>query len=217
MKTTVVGQSALIMGPKYDFPKVLAAYERIVDAFAARFGGTSVTTAHAEAQRRFPWPDPGKALARGIWGQLARIHDVVDEPLLHPMRGFALKAYLLGKTWCVQNAVTRVVTTPEGEDVSKLDPVPMICVYGALQDDGSHGLVSGEVMDEVALLVGGLRDLRLGFDRSTLNVPASAASGLTDYAFITLPHDVYGAGRYWLNVRCVSSDGGDPAPDDMQN
>ncbi|HSD12752.1 MAG TPA: hypothetical protein VLC10_04285, partial [Patescibacteria group bacterium] len=190
MKPTIVGQSALVMGPKYDLQKTLAAYERLVDVFAGRFGATSVTTSHPEAQRRFPWPDPGKALARQIWTQLREIHDVVDEPLLHPMGGIVLKAYLLGKTWCVQDAATGAVTTPEGEDVSRLDPAPMICVYGALRPDGSHGLVSGDLMDEVGLLVGGplLRDLRLDFDRSTINVPASAASGLTDYAFITLPH-----------------------------
>lgn len=219
MKPTIVGQSAFVMGPKYDLRKILAAYERIVDAFAGRFGGTSVTTSHPEAQRRFPWPDPGKALARQIWTQLREIHDVVDEPLLHPLDGFVFKAYLLGKTWCVQDAETGEVTTPDGEDVSRLDPVPMICVYGALQPDGAHGLVHGDRMDEIALLVGGpsMRDLRLDFDRSTLNVPASAATGLTDYAFITLPHAVYGAGRDWLNVRCVSSDGGDPAPDGMRN
>lgn len=208
--------SALVEGPKYDFPRVLGAYERIVDAFTARFGASTVTTDRPGAQRRIVWPDPGRAVARAVWEKLKEMHDVVDEPLVHLVGDLTVKAYLLGKTWCVRDAKTGEIRTSHGEHVSKLDPSPTVCVYGVRSEDGACRLVDGGTMDAVGeILAYDLRDLGLRFERSTLCVPATAADGRTDYGFITLPHAVYGAGRDWLNVRCVSSDGGDVSNGDL--
>lgn len=219
MQTTIVGRSALIEGQAYDLQKVLSAYERLIDALARQFGPSQLTTDHEAAQRRFAWPDPGRALARQTWASMKELHDVVDEPLIHPMHaGLTVKAFLLGKTWCVRNPRTGEVTTPEGHHVSMLDPAPAVCVYGIRNPDGSCGLVSEADMEAAQRIVlVDLADLELTFERCTINEHAALKHGLTDYAFIWFPHDVYGAGRDWIRVRCVSSDGGeiDVDPDDQ--
>ncbi|MEY4744429.1 MAG: hypothetical protein RL272_374 [Candidatus Parcubacteria bacterium] len=219
MKTPIVGRSALIMGPKYDLLKTLDAYERLIDALAARFGGTAVTTVRQSASRRIPWPDPGKAVARQTWLSMKEIHDVVDEPLVHPMDGLTIKAYLLGKTWCVQDAETGAVTTPEGEDVSALDPVPTVCVYGPKARGGDgHALLDVATVDAVqAVIDGPLADLGLVISRHRFERSATGAPQPLEVAYVTFPHGVYGDGHEWLNVRCVSSDGGDPDPDGLEN
>lgn len=211
MQTTIVGRSALIEGQVYDMTKVMAAYEALVDAFARRFGPSTLTTDHESAQRRFSWPDPGKGLARQTWSRMKELHDVVDEPLIHPMKaGLTLKAYLLGKTWCVRDSRTGVVTTPHGEHVSLLDPSPTVCVYGIRQPSGAYGLVSEADMEAAQRIVlVDLAALELTFERSTINEHAAVKSGLTDYGYVRFPHDVYGAGRDWIRVRCVSSEGGE--------
>lgn len=211
MQTTIVGRSALVEGKAFDLQKVLTAHERLIDAFARRFGPSQLTTDHEAAQRRFAWPDPGRALARQTWTRMKELHDVVDEPLIHPMdAGITLKAYLLGKTWCVRNPRTGVVTTPHGEHLAQLDPSPTVCVYGIRQPGGSYGLVSEADMEAAQRIVlVDLAALELTFERSTINEHAAVKSGLTDYGYVRFPHDVYGAGRDWIRVRCVSSDGGE--------
>lgn len=218
MQTTIVGRSALVQGPRYDLPKVLAAHEELIDAFTARFGRSTLTTNIPAAQRQFAWPDPGKAFARQTWDRMKELYDVVDEPMLHLMEGLTVKAFLLGKTWCVRNVATGEITTPGGEHVSCLDPAPMVCVYGPGNGDGSYHLVAGTKMDAVSeLFAGPLRHLNLDFERCTLNVPKTAATGATDYAFITFPHRIYGAGHDWVTVRCVNSDGSEIDPKDFAN
>lgn len=208
MQTTIVGRSALVWGPRFDLEKVLSAHEELVDAFTARFGASRLTTDVPEAQRAFAWPDPAKALARATWAKMKEIHDVVDEPLLHLIEGLTLKAYLLGKTWCVRDVDTGAVLTPRGEPAALLDPSPTVCVYGPRQDDGSCALVHETKMDAVCeLLAGPLRHLGLDFERCTLNVARTAASRIMDYGYVTFPHRIYGAGRDWITVRCVNSDG----------
>jgi len=216
MPPVIAGRSALIEGPKYDLRKILAAHEQLIDALTAHFGSSALTTDHAEAQRRIPWPEPGKAVARSTWERMKQIHDVVDEPLLHIAGGLTVKAYLLGKTWCVRNVDTGAITTPSGEDISWLDPVPTVCIYGARADDGACRLVDGATMDAVSMVLSDkLRDLGLDFERRTINDAVAAGSGATDIAFITFPHGVYGAGRDWITVRCVSSDGSELDNEDL--
>lgn len=216
MQPTITGRSALIRGQKYDLSKVLASYEKLVDALTAHFGASTLTTDRPGARKRIPWPEPGKAIARSTWEQMKQLHDVVDEPLLHLAGGLTVKAYLLGKTWCVRNVETGAITTPEGEDVSLLDPAPIVCIYGSGNGDGSYRLVDGATMDAVSMLLSDtLRDLGLGFERRTINEARTAADGRTDFAFITFPHDAYGAGRDWITVRCVNSDGSELDNGDM--
>ncbi|HTK04457.1 MAG TPA: hypothetical protein VL500_02645 [Candidatus Eisenbacteria bacterium] len=208
MQPTIAGRSAIILGRKYDLSKIIAAHEKLVDALTAHFGASVLTTDRPGAQKRIPWPEPGKAIARRTWEQMKELHDVVDEPLLHLAGGLTVKAFLLGKTWCVRNIETGAITTPEGEDVSLLDPVPTVCIYGAGNGNGSYRLVDGATMDAVSMLLSDkLRDLGLGFERRTINDAVAAGSGASDFAFITFPHEVYGAGRDWITVRCVNSDG----------
>lgn len=216
MQPTITGRSAVIVGQKYDLPKVIAAYERLIDALTAHFGSSVLTTERPEAQKRIAWPDPGKAVARRTWEQRKELHDVVDEPLLHLAGGLTVKAYLLGKTWCVRNVETGAITTPEREDVSWLDPVPTVCVYGAGDGKGSYRLIDGATMDAISMVLSDvLRDLGLDFERKTINVPGTAADGRTDFAYITFPHGVYGAGRDWITVRCVNSDGSELENEDL--
>ncbi|HTM68558.1 MAG TPA: hypothetical protein VL426_04615 [Candidatus Binatia bacterium] len=216
MQPRIAGRSAVILGQKYDLAKVLASYEKLIDALTEHFGSSQVTTDHAFAQKRIAWPEPGKQLARQIWAKMKEIHDVVDEPLLHLAGGLTVKAFLLGKTWCVRDVGTGAITTPEGEDVSLLDPAPTVCIYGSRIDDGNYRLVDGATMDAVSMLLGDkLRDLGLGFERRTINEARTAADGRTDFAFITFPHAAYGAGRDWITVRCVNSDGSELENEDL--
>ena len=52
MQPTIAGRSAVIIGQKYDLPKVIAAYERLIDALTAHFGSSVLTTERPEAQKR---------------------------------------------------------------------------------------------------------------------------------------------------------------------
>lgn len=200
---------ALVNGPAYDLDMVMAAYETLIDALAARFGGTTVTAASVLRGTKFDWPDPGKPIARRTWKKMTEFYDVVDEALVHHMGPLTVKAFLLGKTWCVYDPLSRRVLTSQGDDISMLDPVPTVCLYGPEDEDqpGSYGMPPVSVIDAASVVIDDeLAKLGLTIDRSRpVTVPGESFSRCV--AFVAFPHDIYGRGRDYIRVRCVTPDG----------
>lgn len=209
MNPRVMHGFALVECDRFDLNAVLSAYEAIIDALADEFsdGATTLSTAHPEHQKKFPWPDPGKGMARAAWYGMADLYEVVDEALVHAMGRITVKAFLLGKTWCVHHPATGRVTTPRGEDVSALEPQPVICVYGRQSGPNEYGVADAADIAVVRrVVVANLAHLGLAFETSQPIVdPATGRTLLA--AFITFPHARYGKGRDIIRVRCVEPDG----------
>lgn len=205
----IQGGNALVECEKYDFEKVYAAYERIVEAFTAAFGGGRSTVAVVHAPGRIRWPDPGKQTARETWEKIALECDVVFEGMIHECGPMTARAFLLGRTWCVYDPESNTVRTPRGDDIGALDAAPTVAIYGAWLGKSTFDLAAPQTVSRaVALVRGGLADLDLetviGDELPLLN------GGFGQLAQLRFPHRCYGAGRGLQRVRCVLPANCDP-------
>lgn len=209
MNPRVMHGYALIEGNRFDLNAVLEAYETLVAALAEEFadGTTTLATAHPEHQKKFPWPDPGKEMGRKAWYGMAELYEVVDEALVHDMGRITVKAFLLGKTWCIHHPATGRITTPAGEHISSLEPQPVICIYGEQAAPNAYGLADArDIAIARRLVTVSLANLGLAFETSEPRFdPATGRDVLV--AYVTFPHALYGKGRDIIRVRCVEPDG----------
>lgn len=217
MNPRVMHGYALVEADRFDLNAVLDAYEAFVAAFAEEFadGTTTLSTAHPEYPAKIPWPDPGKVQARKAWYGMAQLYEVVDEALVHAMGRVTVKAFLLGKTWCVYHPASGRITTPLGEDVAELEPQPVICIYGVQSAPNAYGLADErDIAVAKRLVTLNLAYLGLEFETSEPRFdPASGRNQLV--AFVKFPHALYGKGRDIVRVRCVEPDG-EPADTDQK-
>jgi hypothetical protein len=209
MNPRVMHGFALVEGNRFDLNAVLSAYEAVVDALAEEFsdGATTLATAHEEYAKKIPWPEPGKAMARRAWYGMADLYEVVDEALVHAMGRITVKAFLLGKTWCVHHPATGRLTTPRGEDVSTLEPQPVICLYGEQGGPNEYAVAdAADIAIARRVITTDLAHLGLAFETSQPVVDPATGRNLL-VAFVTFPHALYGKGRDIIRVRCVEPDG----------
>ncbi len=208
------GGSVLIHGLKFDLPRVIEAGTEALKALDRRFGtGNTRFTPDPDRYLAMSWPDPGDAVARRIWSQAAEIYDVVDQPLDFSIGVLTVRAYLLGKTWCVYHQEMDLLATPRGESVSALDPTPVLCLYGqrSREKGGNfYALPDTAVIDAVeGLLTGELAHLGLELERSETYEDPGRPDRHLQVGFIRFPHGRYGAGHGPIKVRCVTPDGGE--------
>ncbi len=217
MNPRVMHGYALVEGNRFDLNVILDAYEELVGALAEEFadGATTLSTAHPAHQKKIPWPEPGKATARKAWYGMAELYEVVDEALVHVMGRMTVKAYLLGKTWCVHDPATGRITTPLGEDVADLEPQPVVCIYGEQIGPNQYGMADErDIAVARRIVTANLAHLGLAFEASGPRVDRATGRALL-VAYVTFPHAVYGKGRDFVRVRCVEPDG-DPADTDQK-
>ncbi len=206
MSNSLSAGTALVHGMRFDFEKVLSAYERLVDRFTAEFGGGKSTfgTTHPEFNKRLDWHSADRDIANQCWRRLAKLCDSVNEPLVHYIGPLTVKAFLLGKTWCVQQP-DGSITTPNGDPITELANEPMFCLYGpeVAGERNSYCLADEkDISTAEALLVGDLADLGLVCRKTNVVREKGAAKQI---AFVAFPHGSYGLGRGPIRVQCVGA------------
>ena len=211
------GGSVLIDGLKFDFPRVIEAGMEVLKALDRRFGtGDTEFTPDPDRYLGMKWPVPGESAAREIWAKAAEIYDVVDQPLDFSIGALTIRAYLLGKTWCVYHREFDLLATPSGEPVSALDPTPVLCIYGSRArkgDQKSYTLPDASAIAAVEeLLSGALVQLGLELEKSEAYQDPLRPERQLQVGFIRFPHHRYGAGRGQIRVRCVTPDGAEVQP-----
>ncbi|KPJ85766.1 hypothetical protein AMJ57_01855 [Parcubacteria bacterium SG8_24] len=205
----------LIETDQYDFPRVLDAAEEVIDCLVRHMsaGGSTVSTLRPGFRQPFAWPEPGRRIARQVWTDTARSFEVVDSSLVHAIGPMSVKAFLLGKTWCVFDATTGRLTTPRLEPVSELDPTPTVCLYGEEVGPNSYDLLDPAVIDAAeGHILSELSHLGLEIRRHSAPARAGDPAEVRQVAFISFPHSTYGDGRGLSRVRCVTPNGGEVGP-----
>lgn len=198
-----------IEGKRFSLDRVLEAYVAVIDRLVAEYGDRSswVSSARNGYQRTLAWHEGGRDEAVKVWRMMREHYDAVDESLVHSIGPLSIKAYLLGKTWCVYRPMDDRLMTPLGESVGELDPIPTICVYGARNGD-SYAPVGATDMARVDALV---RDVFTGLGLSFETATAQRQDGtiVGHFGWLTFPHGTFGEGYGPLVVRCVLPDGGE--------
>ena len=149
--TMLQGGAVVIKGLRFDHEKVVDAGQQVIDLLCERFcGGVAHLQALGVDQvHEVTWPHPGRQVFKDFWKNAAGLFDVIDQSLLIPMGTFTLKPCMLGKTWTVYFPHKDEVRTPGDEDLSNLDTVPMICIYGPYTGEDSFLLPEKKVIDAV--------------------------------------------------------------------
>ncbi len=220
MKTHVSGSIAILEGPKFDFRRVVAAHESVLDTILENSGPVKIAVDMSKGRNRIDWPVPGKRIAMQLWDGLKNLHDADSRSLIVLGQDITVQVRLLGITWVIQDAETGALKLHDGSDVARINPAPVISVLGPWDEARQvFRLLSGARVDRIADLCNGpLAHLGLKFERLSVSTHQTRKSDLTDYVRIHFPHDSrYGAGRGLITVRCVSSDGREPDPTSVEN
>lgn len=198
-----------IEGMRFSLEKVIAAYVALIDRLVAAYGDYAswVCSSRNGYQRPLPWNAEGKAEAIRIWRMMREHYDAVDESLVHSIGPLSVKAYLLGKTWCVYHPMEDRLSTPTGEAVGGLDPTPIICIYGARQGDAFAPVSEADMAKVDAVVRTALAGLGIAIETATAERADGTVAG--QFGWLLLPHDAYGEGYGPIMVRCVLPDGGE--------
>jgi hypothetical protein len=189
---------------RFDFTKVLSAYQRLIDALAAAFGEAQVVMPGRTAPRHYPWTLDGKRRAMEFWMQASAVADSSDDRLWHPAGLVTAQAYLLGNAGLVGDWQFHVAAPSDGGEVSSLANEPVVRVYGPIITEFSGmpvcALPSADQLARVGVLMEeAVPDLGLSL---SLSEPFRKPGGIDErYAIITFPHEVYGDGRGRIRVR----------------
>jgi len=204
-----------IEGKRFSLEKVLQTYVAVIDRLVAEYGDRSswVSSSRSGFQRPLVWDAEGRGEALRVWRMMHEHYDAVDESLVHAIGPLSIKAYLLGKTWCVYRPMDDRLMTPLGESVGELDPTPTICVYGARNGD-SYAPVSTEDMAKVIAVTRSVfAELGLSLETATAEHQDGTVAG--HFGWLTFPHETFGEGYGPIMVRCVLSGGGE-VPDRLR-
>jgi len=206
----------MLEGPKYDLDRVIRAQLRVLDALVDDYGSAMLSADHNG--KGFPWPGKARAISRLFWQKLAVTYDATPNRLIVANQQLTVMVRLLGMTWVVQDAVTGALRLHDGSDVRRINPVPVLSVFGPYDaDKKKFKRLPHETLDGISgIVMRKLSHLNLDLECTSVATHETMEAGLTDACRIFFPHDVYGKGRGVLMARCRSSDGGEPEPTHVQ-
>jgi hypothetical protein len=187
---------------RFDFAKVLAAYQRLIDALAAEFGETCALVQGETSTRRYPWTLDGKRRAVEFWLKAKGEADTSDERLYHPAGPVTAQAYLLGNVALIGDWRLHSFAPTSGGDITTLANEPVVRLFGrVLSSDGfvMCAMPTDEQLARAERVVRGMADLAL---TCSMSAPVrQPQGGLERYAEIVFPHDVYGDGIGRIRIR----------------
>lgn len=194
------GGAVLLHGRIYDLDKVIAASERVADILTFRLGGGKavLTTNRPEYDRRYPWSEETKKIARTFWLNAAEIYEAVDEPLVILTGPLRLRWYALGRTSVRYDGKRDLVIGHDGKEIVSVDPRPAIVIYG----EPNRNLISA--------VGGAIRDL---CEECGLQVWLAGAGPMVSeisieghVAALHFPHEYFGGGDGTIRVRCAPTE-----------
>jgi len=206
-KPKFIGREALVTGLAFDLQKCVDAVDDIVRAVMKAFPGAKATV-QPRHEKYLPEPLPaGFKNARDVWEAAAQLYDVVDEPLIYVAGDVTLRAYMLGRAYCVLQQ-DGTLSLPDGKPISELNNAPVIGIYGPMSDLRGNSMLTREESQKVQMAIESLELPGITYTANDLNPDGyDFVSSRCVIGTVRFSPDAFATGKAELRVRCVRPDG----------